>query len=227
MNVYFISGIGADYRFFTHVRLPQGYEARYIHWIPPVRNEPLASYAFRLTTQIDTTEPFVLIGLSLGGIMAVEIAKRIPAVCTILISSVPLSAHMPPLYRLAGALKLGRLIPATPLKLAAIIKHNLTMPGVQNRRLIRQVIRDGENRFIRWALSAVLDWRNDILPQPLFHLHGTRDEVFPFRRTHPTHIIPGNGHMFLINHPETVNQILREILPPIQNRTTAGSKSDG
>lgn len=221
MKVYFISGIGADHRFFTHLRLPDGYEARYIGWIPPLKNEPLPGYASRLTTQIDTTEPFVLIGLSLGGIMAVEIAKRLPPVCTILIGSVPLSSQLPPFYKLAGALKLGRLVPATLLKIAAIVKHNLTMPGAQNRRLMRQVIRDGDDRFIRWALNAVLQWQNDVLPQPLYHLHGTRDEVFPFHRTHPTHSIPKGGHMFLMSMPETVNQILLEILSPLQNRTPA------
>jgi pimeloyl-ACP methyl ester carboxylesterase len=215
MNVYFISGIGADHRFFTHLQLPPGYEARYIHWIRPQKNEPLSDYAFRLTAQIDTSEPFVLIGLSLGGIMSVEIARRIPPLCTILISSVPLSSQLPPLYKVAGALKLGRLVPATLLKLAAIIKHTLTMPGADNRRLMRQVILDGDNRFIRWALTAVLEWRNDILPQPLFHLHGTRDEVFPFHRVKPTHTIPKAGHMFLINNPQSVNELLPDLLPPL------------
>lgn len=224
MNVYFISGIGADYRYFTHVRLPEGFEARYIHWIEPLKNEPLPDYAFRLAEQIDTSQPFVLAGLSLGGIMAVEIAKRIPPVCTILISSIPLSSQLPPLYKLAGALKLGRLIPASLLKMAAITKHNLTMPGAQNRRILRQVIRDGNNHYIRWGLTAVLEWHNEILPHPLFHLHGTRDEVFPLHRTTPTHVIPKGGHMFLMNRADTVNQILGDIL---QNRTPAGSKSNG
>ena len=82
MTAYFISGIGADYRMFTHIRLPEGYQAVYIHWIPPKKKEPLGAYASRLIAQIDTAEPFVLIGLSLGGIMAVEIAKRYPPVCT-------------------------------------------------------------------------------------------------------------------------------------------------
>src|ERR1700743_1924972 len=107
MKVYFISGIGADYRFFTHVRLPEGYEARYIHWIEPLPGETLPDYTFRLSGQIDPTEPLARIGLSLGGIMSVEIAKRIPPICTILISSVPLSSQLPPLYKIAGNLKLG------------------------------------------------------------------------------------------------------------------------
>jgi len=219
LKVYFISGIGADYRYFTHVRLPEGFEARYIHWIEPLANEPLPDYAFRLTGQIDTTEPFVLIGLSLGGILSVEIAKRFPPVCTILISSIPLSSHLPRFYKIAGALKLGRLVPATLLKIAAITKHTLTMPGAKNRRLIRQVIRDGDNRFIRWALDAVLEWQNEVLPQPLFHLHSTNDEVFPYHRTTPTHIIRKGGHMFLMSRPVTVNRILGEILSPLQNQT--------
>ncbi len=40
------------------------------------------------------------------------------------------------------------------------------MPGAQNRKLMRQVIRDGNNHQIRWALNAVLEWHNDTLPHP-------------------------------------------------------------
>lgn len=216
MKVYFISGIGADHRFFTHVRLPEGYEPSYIHWIPPLPKEELSHYALRLSDQIDSSQPFVLAGLSLGGIMAVDIAQKIPPVCTILISSVPSAAHLPKLYRLAGKLRLGRLIPATLLKLAALIKHSLFMRPAENRRLMRQVIRSGDHRFIRWALNAVLDWDNRNIPSPLYHIHGTRDEVFPIRLTTPTHVVRKAGHMFVVSHPETVNQFLREVLPPLQ-----------
>ncbi len=221
MKVYFIPGIGADYRLFLHLRLPEGYEPAYLHWIPPIKREALSDYAYRLAQQIDTSEPFVVAGLSLGGIMAVEIAKRIPPACTILISSVPISDDLPKLYRIAGALQLGRLIPASLLKFGAIIKHSIWMRTAAGRRLMRQVIRAGDNRFIRWALSAVLKWRNHTIPQPFYHIHGSRDEVFPIRLTTPTHIVPKGGHMFLITHPEAVTNFLHEILPPIQKRTLA------
>jgi pimeloyl-ACP methyl ester carboxylesterase len=215
MKVYFISGIGADHRVFSHIRLPEGYEASYIHWIPPGSNETIRTYALRLADQIDSSRPFILIGLSLGGIMSVEIAQQIPPVCTILISSVPSASHLPKLYRLSGKLRLGRLVPATLLKLAALIKHSLMMRPAGNRRLMRQVIRAGDDRFIRWALSAVLDWDNRVIPQPLYHIHGTRDEVFPIGLTTPTHVVRKGGHMFVVSRPETVNRFLREILPPL------------
>lgn len=224
LKVYFISGIGADYRLFTHVRLPPGYETHYIHWITPKSKETLPEYAFRLADQIDTSEPFILVGFSLGGIMSVEIAKRIPPVATILISSVPLQSHLPSIYKIAGALKLGRLIPATSLKIAATLKQVLFLSSPADRHLMFRVIWTGDNRFIRWAVNAVLQWKNDVLPNPLFHIHGTRDDVFPFRRTTPTHPIPKGTHILILDRCQTVNQILAEILPPlpsIQNRTPA------
>jgi pimeloyl-ACP methyl ester carboxylesterase len=213
MIAYFISGIGADDRMFTHIRPPEGYQAAYIHWIPPQKHETLGAYASRLIAQIDTSEPFVLIGLSLGGIMAVEIAKRIPPQCTIIISSIPVSAHLPPYFKVAGQLGLGRIVPATLLKAATSLKHFLTMKTPANRRLIQSVIWSGDNWFIHWALNAVLKWDNAEIPSPLYHVHGTRDEIFPIGFTHPTHVVPKAGHMFLLSQPEEVNDLLSRLLP--------------
>jgi len=217
VKVYFTSGIGADYRLFTHLRLPEGFDTSYIHWIAPLEDEKLPDYAFRLTQQIDTTQPFILVGLSLGGIMSVEMAKRISPLCTILISSVPVSAHLPRFYKMAGNLGLGKWVPASFLKAATTVKHTLTMRPAANRQLMMAVIRAGDDRFIRWALNAVLNWNNTEIPQPLYHLHGTRDEVFPINLTTPTHTIRKGGHMFLLDRPDTVNRILGELLPPFAN----------
>jgi pimeloyl-ACP methyl ester carboxylesterase len=35
------------------------------------------------------------------------------------------------------------------------------------------------------------------------------------RLTSPTHVFPKGGHMFLISHPEAVNNFLHEVLLPI------------
>jgi pimeloyl-ACP methyl ester carboxylesterase len=214
MIIYFISGIGADERMFTHIRPPEGYQAAYIRWIPPQDNESLGIYASRLTAQIDTSQPFVLIGLSLGGIMAVEMAKRVTPQCTIIISSIPLSAHLPPYFRAAGKLGLGKVVPPMMLKAATSLKHFFTMKTPANRKIIQSVIWSGDDKFISWALNAVLEWNNTEVPTPLYHVHGTRDEVFPIGFTHPTHIIPKAGHMFLLSRPEEVNNLLRSLLPP-------------
>jgi len=212
LNVYFISGIGGDSRLFKHVQLPEGYDTRYVEWITPEKRERLPDYAFRLTEQIDTRQPFILVGMSLGGIMAVEIAKRYAPVATILIGSIPVSSHLPGYYTVAGKLRLADLLPPSFFKRAATLKRLLTREKNEDKAMIREVIRDGDPWFIKWGLKAVLEWRNEEIPHPLWHIHGARDEVFPIWFTKPSHVIPRGGHMLVINHAAEVNRILGEIL---------------
>jgi pimeloyl-ACP methyl ester carboxylesterase len=220
MKAYFISGIGADYRLFTHIRLPEGFETHHIHWIPPGKEETLPTYARRLAGQIDSSEPFVLIGFSLGGIMAVEIAKAYQPVCTIIISSVPISANLPPYYFLADRLRLPKLASPTLMKFLASVKHQLTMRSRGNRKIMREVIWSGDANFISWAINAVLKWENTLTPHPLVHIHGTRDEIFPVSRTKPTYIIPKAPHTLILSHPHIINRLLRDILTtPAQTAT--------
>jgi hypothetical protein len=76
MKAYFISGMAADARVFRHIRLPEGYEPVYLDWIDPVPHESLRSYALRLAERIDKNHPFILLGLSFGGMLGTEIAKK-------------------------------------------------------------------------------------------------------------------------------------------------------
>jgi len=212
LKVYFIPGIGADYRLFTHILLPEGYTPSHIHWIDPLDKETLSDYAFRLSGQIDQSEPFILIGLSLGGMMAVEIAKRLDPICTIIVSSIPVKAHLPGYFRLAGRLGLGKLISPSFMKAATRAKHALSMRSAENRRLMYDIIRAGDDHFIRWAIDAVLKWENKELPQRFYHIHGTRDEIFPIGLTTPTHIVKKGDHNFVVSRPEILNQMLKEII---------------
>ncbi len=91
MNAYFISGMAADERLFKEIMLPSAYKLQFLSWITPLCKESLSNYASRLANKIDRTEPFILIGLSMGGMMAVEIAKTLHPEKIILISSVPVT----------------------------------------------------------------------------------------------------------------------------------------
>jgi len=137
MKVYFIPGIGADYRSFTHIRLPVSHEIAYVHYISPREDESLRDYAIRLSKQIDNTKPFALAGHSLGGIMAVEIANQLNPACTILINSIPVSSQLPRYYAMLWKLGVAKLAPVPFFKVAATIKHRLTLRSKADRRLMR------------------------------------------------------------------------------------------
>ncbi|WP_315821749.1 hypothetical protein [Paraflavitalea speifideaquila] len=126
LKAYFISGMAADERVFKYVTLPQGYEIVHLTWIAPQKDESLASYAIRMAERIHTNEPFVLVGLSFGGMLVTEIAKRYPPVKTILIASIPLSTQLPGYFRVAGALRLHKIVPIGLVKTSARLKRFIT-----------------------------------------------------------------------------------------------------
>src|SRR4051812_2879802 len=97
--VYVFSGLGTDERLFQYIDFC-GFTVHYIKWITPLKGEAIQSYALRITEQIHADKP-VFIGVSFGGVMAVEVARLMVTEGIILIASVKTKLEIPPYYRLA------------------------------------------------------------------------------------------------------------------------------
>ncbi|MBS1946347.1 MAG: alpha/beta hydrolase [Bacteroidetes bacterium] len=216
MKVYFISGLGADCRVFKHIQLPENCEPVYLEWIRPMNKEPLPHYASRLAEKIDASRPFAVIGLSMGGMVACEIARKLKPAITILLSSVPDSGHLPFYFKIAGKLGLYKAVPIWLIKSTAVIKRSFAAESNTDKVLIRQIIKESDAHFIRWAIGAVLKWKSNSPPDFYIHIHGTRDEVLPIRFTKPTHVIPQAGHLMVMTHSRRINKILAEMLKGVE-----------
>ena len=208
MKIYFISGVGADRRIFKNIELPEGYTAVHLDWIPPLKNESLQSYALRLAEKIDTKEPFALAGLSFGGMLANEIARKYPPVCVYLISSIPSSVNMPPYFRLAGKLGLEKLVPVTILKSASLLKRLFTAETKEEKKFLREAIRKADASFIRWSLTTIVNWHQKESPKCFIHIHGSRDFILPLRFSGATHVIKGEGHLMVLTKGKEIGEII-------------------
>jgi len=211
MKVYFICGLAADRRVFKHIVLPPSHEPVYLDWIRPEQHESLSNYALRMAKNIDTNENFSLIGLSMGGMIAIEIAKKFPPAFTLLISSIPSSEHLPKYYRVAGSFKLQQFIPISLIRRVAVLKRLFTTETSEDKEMLKDMIRKSDPYFIRWAMNAVLSWENRNIPENLFQIHGGRDAILPGRYTAPTHTILTGGHLMIMNHASEINVILEKI----------------
>jgi len=212
MKVYFVSGLAADSRVFKNIQLPEGCVPVFLEWIPPHKNESLQKYALRLAEGIDSAEPFALIGLSMGGMISTEIARRYKPVVTILISSVPGSKQLPFYFKAAGSLGLHKLVPVSLVKKAARFKRVFTTETDEDKEILHNIINDSDDKFIYWAMDAILNWRSEPLAAPYIHIHGSHDEVLPMRFTTPTHIISKGGHLMVMNRAGEINAILHTAL---------------
>ncbi len=214
-NVYFISGLGADSRVFQNIILPDGYRTIYLDWIANLPGETFESYALRLGSVIEIAKPFILIGLSMGGMLAVEIAKNKSPLKIILISSVASVLELPATMKYAGKLNLHALVPMSLLKNASIMKRFFGEGTKEQKQLLIQVIKDSDPDFVRWAMQAVLDWKNVERPNNLVQIHGTNDKVLPAKYTRPDYLVQGGGHFMVTARAAEINAMLAELLPAI------------
>jgi pimeloyl-ACP methyl ester carboxylesterase len=206
-HLYIFSGLGVDERVFQKMDF-SGFEITHIKWIIPENDENIEQYASRLLRQVKTQDP-VLIGLSFGGMMAIEVAKQIKTSTVILISSAKTKNEIPFYYRLAGKLQLHRLIPASLLKKSNFLINWLF--GATNdfeKQLLKNILADTDPVFLNWAINKIVTWKNKITPSGIIHIHGKKDRILPIRFVHCDYKID-SGHLMVLNKAEEIINIIR------------------
>lgn len=210
-HLYCISGFGADERVFSKFAL-QEYEIHFIKWLIPEKKESLKHYAKRMSGQIHHATP-ILIGLSFGGMMCIEIAKQIPTKAVILISSIKTFLEMPGWMKLAGSLGIHHIFPLRSFKLIEPIEnYNLGLETKEEKEMVESYRKNVDQNYTNWAIHVILTWKNVWKPEKLFHIHGKKDRIFPIRKIKADVIIPSGGHMMIMNRAEEVNKALKKIL---------------
>ncbi|PZV03626.1 MAG: alpha/beta hydrolase [Leptolyngbya sp.] len=211
-EIYFVSGLGADWRVFQRLQL-EGYRPVHILWQRPQRRETIEQYAQRLLEQVTTEKP-IFVGLSFGGLMAIEMAKLSNPAQVIVISSATTGAQIPAYFKVFRWLPVQLVVPFKQLLWAV---HGLLnwLFGLNNRddcSLFKQVLVDTDPWFLKWAINRVVSWRNQMLPEHLVHIHGDRDRVFPFGYRSADVVVPGGGHLMVLNRAEELSQLLMATL---------------
>lgn len=214
MNAYFISGLGADKRIFSKLKLNEKINIIHIDWIEPKKNETLATYALRLSEVIDTSQPFALVGVSFGGMIAVEIAKILAPVVTVIISSTMISSQLPGLYRFAGKLGLLKFIPARLLKSSNKLTQNYyfgTRSGSE-KILLSKIIKDTDPYFLKWAIGSILSWKNETKPERTYHIHGTHDKILYSKTAQPDFVIDNGTHFMVYQNAKEISVIINKLV---------------
>jgi pimeloyl-ACP methyl ester carboxylesterase len=211
MKAYFISGLGADERVFQFLDLP-GIEKIYIKWIDPEEQESLASYANRLTAQIDLTQEVILVGISFGGIVAQEIAKIKACKKIILISSIKSPQELSWQLSLVSFCRVYRLFPAKVLKWsnALTVDYYFSTTSKTESKLLHQIIKETDDRFMIWAIDRLMTWKNPNPQADIIHIHGTADRIFPISPIKSCIKVQGGGHFMVVNKSVELSKIIME-----------------
>lgn len=204
MNIYGIGGLGTDERVFSKIELSDKIIS--IHWIKHHKNDNLTSYAQRLATQINNNEPFVLIGVSLGGFLAVELNKFVSPVKTILISSAEKYYEIPLFFRIAGKLKLLKIFPFLVNPPKFVIHWAF---GAKNKKLLNAILDNTDPKFTNWALHSIMQWRQNVSLPNHIQIHGTRDRLLPFSKKKDAFKIEKGGHFMIEDRAKEISEIIQ------------------
>ena len=209
--VYCISGLGADEKVFSNLQM-KGYQLQYIPWLKPDKNEPLDLYAKRMAEPIKDDSP-VLIGVSFGGMMGIEIAKQLPLRKLFIISSIKTTNELPGWMKIAGTMKLNKLLPLQSYRYSERIDSNrLGVTSIEEKEMVKAYRKSADPTYLHWAIDKVVNWKNNWNPDNLVHIHGDKDKIFPIKKIHPTHIIKEGTHMMIFNRAREISAFIEKEL---------------
>ena len=213
-HIYLVSGMGADERIFKHLRFPDGYVTHFLQWLPTIPGESFTDYATRMSKGIEH-EQAILLGVSFGGMLSLEIARQLQVNKVILISSLKNTQEKPSYFRWVKRMGLLRLlgVPDSVIKHRKyLVKPFLHAESKEERDILHDYMQKTSFDYLRWAIPVVIDWENEFTPASLIHIHGGKDLTLPIRHIKPTHTIPSGGHLMVFNRAAEINEILSKEL---------------
>ena len=196
--IYVLPGMGADSSMYRgEWRTLE--QCVFLEW-PQYRGEQtLGAIAKRVVTEAGMVDGDVVVGHSLGGMVACEISALRELQQLILVSSArnpeEISALLAALHPLASV---------TPFRFAQLVAARL--PGDLYKMFARS-----DPAFMRATCRAVFEWPGLRPPYPRIHrIHGRHDRVIPLPRE-VDRIVEG-GHVIPITHPQECVDFLRSVL---------------
>jgi len=212
-KVFLISGLGADRRLFNNLRLP-GYEPVHIDWIEPEQTDTIATYAAKLVEQYHIEPNSNVIGVSLGGVMTVEISSILPLRRAIIVSSIKSASEFPWYFRLFRKIPVYKIIPHSLMtSIGFIIKPLFGKMSRTEGLMFVNMLKNTSPVFLKWAMHAILHWQPKPLSMKVHHIIGNKDLIFSHSRIKTaTHIINKGTHDMVYNRGNEISSIIQSSL---------------
>jgi len=211
--LYLIPGQGSDYRIYKYFKF-ENYDTVHIRYIIPDKDETMKSYAHKLARQIDTSADFSIIGVSLGGMLAVEMSEFLHSEKTIIISSAKNRNELPFRYRFMKKVPLNKLFGGSFLRAVAPLAQILVEPDSKNERTIcKAMLKDKNKLFMKRSVNMIINWERESCDTNIIHIHGKKDHTIPLRNVkNPDYIVKGGSHMMTLTRGNELPEIVKNFL---------------
>ncbi len=214
--LYFLPGLGADKRIFSFLKLNSDTQEHIPYILPESSRESIQSYASRLIKNYIKHPNPILIGVSMGGVLALEIAEQIEVPLVILISSIKHPDEKPTLFRLSEKTGFYRLVPPGLIKnIPWFIQPIFGKMNSQIYTSFVDMIRSTDNRIIRWGVHTIVNWQFEKSRTKVLHIHGTADRLMPARFISDAKWIENGSHVMVGTKARPISKMVNEAIQEI------------
>lgn len=212
-TVYLIPGQGGDERLFNNLQLDDVYQIKHIDYELPDEGSSMKDYAEQLSKQIDTSEPFIVIGVSLGGMLASEIHDIVHPEKTIIISSAQSSLDLPKRYKLQQKVPLYKLVSGKVARWSAFVLQPIVeYDRNKEKETFKAMLTDKDPEFLARTIPMIMEWDKTTRSEGLIQIHGSRDSTIPVKNVNCDYLVEDGSHMMVLTEGEKISDLVKEIL---------------
>lgn len=213
IHVYLMPGLAANSSIFEFIELPKDkFEIHLLDWVIPISGESLRDYAKRMCKFIEH-DNCVLLGVSFGGVVAQEMAQFLKLKRLIIVSSVKCQRELPRRMRYTSKTKLFKILPTSIVrhmdKLEKLVVGDFAKKRIE---LYKKYLSVTDTRYLDWAIENMVCWDKREPMEEIVHIHGDKDEIFPYKYIEDCITVPNGTHIMIINRFRWFNEHLEEII---------------
>lgn len=211
-TIYLFPGQGSDYRIFRDLSWKENYDTICMHLPVPYEKETLREYALRFVPLIDQTENFVLIGVSMGGMICTELTDTLNPKQVILISSAKKTDELPWRYTFQKSFGLYRIVSEKFVKNGALFAQSLIEPDSKNYEIFRIMLGAKDPVYLIRTIEMIINWDRIEFNPEIIHIHGDKDHTIPLRNVKADYIVNDGSHMMVLTRANEISGILEDVL---------------
>lgn len=209
MKIYAIPGLGTTKDLYTNTKL-KNHELIVLNWPQPLKHETLKEYAKKFISQINTNEPFGLLGVSFGGMLCVEISKLVKAEIIFLISTAKTPSEFPWFIRILKYVPLHLLISEHLHRKMAFYGRWFIGFDKQYKSEFLEMINSMPDQYFKRCINMIANWKNTSIPNNAYHIHGTNDRLIPHTSVNADVCIEKGTHAMIVFRSSEINEFINE-----------------
>lgn len=213
-TIYCFPGQGSDRRIFDSLTIDSSYQIKIIEYGTPEKDITIKTFAKQLSTQIDTTHDFVLLGVSLGGMICVELSEILNPEKTIIISSAKNRNELPFRYKFQKVIPIYKVFPSTILFAGAKILQPIVEPDrKKNKATFKRMLHSKNSKYIKRTIGLIINWDKKTNSSKIYHIHGNNDHTLPLRKIKSSDFVIENGsHMMTLTRGKDISTVINILL---------------